>query len=96
MTLIESTRLLLASLEREEVLRLDLDRSKEWYSIKRVALANNILWNELSWRKLVAEGVMAGKPHRKIFDANYGEVNTYHKDVWNSIYPDLTLPKEIK
>lgn len=28
---------------------------------------------------------------KKIFDANYGEVNTYHKDVWSAVYPDYEL-----
>ena len=28
---------------------------------------------------------------RKIFDANYGEVNTYHQSVWEAVYPRLEL-----
>lgn len=28
---------------------------------------------------------------RKIFDANYGEVNIYHMRVWESVYPDMEL-----
>ena len=28
---------------------------------------------------------------KKIFDANYGSINAYHKDVWEAVYPDYEL-----
>lgn len=28
---------------------------------------------------------------KKIFDANYGEVNTYHVKAWEAAYPELEL-----
>lgn len=28
---------------------------------------------------------------KKIFDANYGEVNTYHRDVWEAAYPEYEI-----
>lgn len=28
---------------------------------------------------------------KKIFDANYGEVNTYHREVWEAAYPDYEI-----
>lgn len=28
---------------------------------------------------------------KKIFDANYGEVNTYHRDTWEAAYPEYEI-----
>ena len=67
---------------------IQLDESKEWFSIKRVAKHNDMNWRELSWRKLKATGL----PTKHIFDANYGKVNAYHIDAWEAIYPELELP----
>ena len=79
--------------EQEEKVRLqiELDESKQWYSIKRVASMNNISWKNLSWQKLKRESAVQDKRIMKIFDANYGTVNTYHKDVWEVVYPELRL-----
>ena len=69
--------------EREQRKRLeeDLDLSKEWYSIKRVADINRVSWKTFDWRRLKETGIRMGKPPQKKFDANYGEVNTYHCSV---------------
>ena len=32
--------------------------------------------------------VEKGKEIKKVFDANYGEVNSYHFSVWESLYFD--------
>lgn len=82
---------LLESLDREEELKRQLDVSKDWYSIKRVAALNGVSWKTFKWRKLKATGERLGYEVKKVFDANYGEVNTYHKDVWAAVYPDYEL-----
>lgn len=82
---------LLESLDREAELRAQLDTSKDWYSIKRVAALNNVSWKTFKWRRLKEVGERMGHEVKKIFDANYGEVNAYHKDVWEAVYPDYEL-----
>lgn len=69
----------------------ELDRSKEWYSIKRVAHLNGVSYKVFDWRKLKLESQRQGYGVKKIFDANYGEVNTYHVNVWEKVYPNMEL-----
>lgn len=82
---------LLESLDREEELREQLDTSKDWFSIKRVAALNGVSCKIFDWRILKSVGEQMGYPVKKIFDANYGEVNTYHRLVWEAAYPKYEL-----
>ena len=91
MTYRDAVAQLLESLDREAELQAQLDTSKDWYSIKRVAALNGVSWKTFKWRKLKEAGDRMGYDVKKIFDANYGEVNTYHKDVWSAFYPDYEL-----
>lgn len=77
--------------QEKERLQAELDYSKEWYSIKRVAKINDISWKSISWRKLKQASADIGIGVKKIFDANYGEVNTYHVKAWEVAYPELEL-----
>ena len=77
--------------QEKERLQAELDYSKEWYSIKRVAKLNDISWKSISWRKLKQASADIGIGVKKIFDANYGEVNTYHVKAWEAAYPELEL-----
>ena len=86
-TYLEALKELVAVEEEKERLQLELDRSKDWYSIKRVAALNSVSWKTFDWRKLKQVGEQMGYEVRKIFDANYGEVNTYHREVWETAYP---------
>jgi phage regulator Rha-like protein len=87
---IEKQRLL--AVAKADSLQITLDESKEWMSIKRIAKLNDIPWREISWRKLKnAKASISWKP-KKIFDANYGEVNIYHTSAWEEAYPELELP----
>lgn len=86
-TYLEALKELVAVEEEKERLQLELDRSKDWYSIKRVAALNGVSWKTFDWRKLKKVGEQKGYEVRKIFDANYGEVNTYHREVWEAAYP---------
>lgn len=90
-TYIEALEELIQSEKQKEQLRLELDRSKDWYSIKRVAALNGVDWRTFDWRKLKSTGEAMGYEVKKIFDANYGEVNTYHRDVWEAVYPEYEI-----
>lgn len=77
--------------QEKEKLQQELDYSKDWFSIKRVAAMNGVDWKTFSWRKLKETGLKMGYGVKKIFDANYGEVNTYHRDVWEEAYPEYEI-----
>lgn len=77
--------------EEKEKLQQELDYSKDWYSIKRVAAMNGVNWKTFNWRKLKEKSIELGYGVKKIFDANYGEVNTYHRDVWEAAYPEYEI-----
>ena len=68
---------------------IQLDESKDWYSVKRVAILNNISWKSINWRKLKNTSEYMQYEINKIFDANYGNVNAYHIDIWMQEYPEL-------
>lgn len=59
-----------------------LDESAEWFSIKRFANENGFDWRSFNWRVMKALSFELGYEIKKIFDANYGQVNIYHKDVF--------------
>lgn len=77
--------------QENERLQQELDYSKNWYSIKRVAAMNGVDWKTFNWRKLKEKSIELGYGVKKIFDANYGEVNTYHRDVWEAAYPEYEI-----
>lgn len=63
-----------------------LDESKEWFSIKRWAQMHRRNWRSYNWRKLKAVSHELGYAVKKIFDANYTEVNIYHRAVFEAVY----------
>lgn len=77
--------------QEKEKLQIELDYSKDWYSIKRVAAINGVDWKSFNWRLLKEKSIELGYGIKKIFDANYGEVNTYHRDVWEAVYPKYEI-----
>lgn len=77
--------------QEKEKLQIELDYSKDWYSIKRVATINGVDWKIFNWRKLKEKSIELGYGVKKIFDANYGEVNTYHRDAWEAAYPEYEI-----
>lgn len=64
-------------------LQIELDKSKEWYSVKRVLIETG---REYSWQPLKKYSSENGYEIQKVFDKNYGEVNAYHIEVWNKVY----------
>ena len=77
--------------QENERMRARLNYSKERYSIRRVVQLNGIPRESVDWRKLKQVSTDLGIGVKKIFDANYGEVNTYHIKAWEIAYPELEL-----
>lgn len=77
--------------QEKEKLQIELDYSKDWFSIKRVAAINGVDWKIFNWRRLKEKSIELGYGVKKIFDANYGEVNTYHRDTWEAAYPEYEI-----
>lgn len=78
------SRAVVAKLEaRTKELQITLDEAKEWASVKRMEALNDF---DYSWKELKKFSITNGYEIRKAFDQNYGEVNVYHKDVWESVY----------
>lgn len=73
-------------IEERNNLLIQLDESKEWYSIKRMEKLNPGM--KFDWKVLKSESGRLGVEIKKTFDQNYGEVNTYHISVWESLYFD--------
>ena len=70
-----------------------LDQSKDWYTIKRYAKENGMNWRSINWRALKAISYELGYAVKKIFDANYGQVNIYHLDVFKVYFSNGILRK---
>ena len=76
--------------QEKNELQIELDESKEYFTVKRVAKINRISWKSLNWRKLKNVSQAMEREIRKVFDANFETVNAYHIDVWMHEYPELT------
>lgn len=72
------------AVKKATALEIQLDRSKEYASIKRMEMLYH--GQKFEWRKLKATGQEMGIEPIEIFDANYGTVKAYHKDVWRETY----------
>ncbi len=75
--------------QEKNELQIELDESKEYFTVKRVAKINRISWKGLNWRKLKNVSRAMEREIRKVFDANFETVNAYHIDVWMYEYPQL-------
>jgi hypothetical protein len=43
-------------------------------------------WRKINWRKMKALSAELGYEIKKIFDANYGQVNLYNKTVFDTYF----------
>lgn len=86
----EATAMNTASQATKKVnkLEIELDKSKEYCSIKRMTMLNH--GQNFNWRLLKNCATEMGINTIDIFDANYGTVKAYHKQVWLEAY-DLTF-----
>lgn len=82
----EASAMAKASVAVREVnkLKIELDRSKEYCTIKRMSL----LTHGLSFSYKILRDVSATLKIKPIdvYDANYGSVKAYHKKVWKEAY----------
>ena len=85
-TYAEALRRLADEVEAKEQIQYQLDESKEWYSIKRWAKEHNMNWRCINWRRMKALSYGLGYEIKKIFDANYGQVNIYHINVFKTYF----------
>lgn len=71
-----------------EILKIELDESKKWYSVKRVKSLGYVNWVSARkmWSPLKKWSIQNDYQIVSIFDANYGEVKTYHADAWEAVY----------
>lgn len=90
-THIKAVEQLLGELKKNEVLtetnkalNIKLDSSLEYASIKKVKKA--FPSKEIKWQELKCQSTSLGIKINKAADQNYGAVNTYHADVWSSVY----------
>lgn len=82
----EATAMNTASIatRRASKLERDLDRSKEYCTIKRMSMLTH--GQAYNWRLLKSASQDMGIPPIDVFDANYGTVKAYHADVWMEAY----------
>nr|WP_238231038.1 Rha family transcriptional regulator [Methylobacterium thuringiense] len=75
--------------KRASRLAIELDRSREYATVKRMQLLYH--GQQFSWRVLKHVSVEMETPPIDVFDANYGTVKAYHADVWREAYA-LEIP----
>jgi phage anti-repressor protein len=68
-------------------LEIELDRSQEYRTIKGMELRHK--GYKFDWRILKKQSQKMNIAIIPVFDQNYGEVKSYHKDVWESVYPNF-------
>lgn len=71
-----------------ENLKIELGKSKEYYSVKKVSIINNKKQKEYDWRLLKRKSLELNREIKVEQDNNYDKVNSYHIDVWKEVYPD--------
>jgi prophage antirepressor-like protein len=72
------------AVKKANALEIELDKSKEYCTVKRMEMLCH--GQKFNWRLLKSTGIELGIEAIDIFDANYGSVKAYHKDVWLEVY----------
>lgn len=72
------------AVKRANKLAVELDRSKQYATVKRMEMAYH--GQQFNWRLLKSAATEMGIPAIDVFDANYGTVKAYHADVWREAY----------
>lgn len=72
------------AVKKANKLEVELDKSKEYCTIKRMEMLKH--GQKFKWRELKAASVEMELMPTDVFDANYGTVKAYHRDVWLEVY----------
>ncbi len=82
----EATAMSTAShaVKRAKRLQVELDRSKEYATVKRMEMLYH--GQRFNWRHLKTTAGEMGIEPIDVFDTNYGTVKSYHADVWREAY----------
>ncbi len=70
--------------KRANKLEIELSRSKEYFSVKRMTAIYH--GQSFDWRLLKNTGIEMGIAPVDVFDQNYGTVKAYHQSVWSEAY----------
>jgi len=72
-----------ASKSRVKRLETTLDEAHDWASVKYMEAKHK---TQYSWQALKKYSLANNFEIKKVFDQNYGTVNSYHTDVWLAVY----------
>lgn len=72
------------AVKRANKLAIELDRSKQYASVKRMTMLYH--GQKFDWRLLREVSAVIGRAPIDVFDANYGTVKAYHADAWREAY----------
>lgn len=78
------------AVKKANKLEKELDRSREYASVKRMARIYK--GRDFNWRELKEASINLGVPPEDVFDANYGSVKAYHAEAWMDVY-GLEIPQ---
>ena len=72
------------AIKKASRLEVELDRSKQYATVKRMEMLYH--GQRFNWRHLKSVAAEMMLPPIDVFDANYGTVKAYHADVWLEAY----------
>lgn len=72
------------SVKQVNKLEIELDRSKQFSSVKRMEMLYH--GQKFNWRELKCTCALMGLEPIDIFDANYGTVKAWPAEVWREVY----------
>ena len=72
------------AVKRANQLQIELDKSKQYASVKRMEMLYH--GQKFDWRLLKSTAAQMEVSCIDVFDANYGTVKAYHADVWKEAY----------
>lgn len=80
------------AVRKANALETQLDRSKEYATVKRMEMLYH--GQKFNWRLLKSTAIEMNIPAIDVFDANYGTVKAYHADVWMETFA-VSIEREV-